>query len=198
MSERFKDLKKIPAVPAARILAVANVKLETPVSTPVSADVSAVLADLEGNKAWPDMIRLLSVALPAREAVWWACIAARDIVGDDETPCVKAASAWVFEPNDANRAAVQAALDSVDMDDDTSLCATAALYAPGTLGLGDMNEQPAPPGAVSSCVFAMNIVAAAETDDINTHMELVIDRAVDIARGGNGSIKVNAGAAVEA
>lgn len=188
MSERFADLKKVPKEPAARLLAAKATKLQTQLDAPASASVEAVLAELAEKRAWVDLMRLLSVALPDREAVWWACIAARDIVGEDATPCLKAAEAWVFDPSEANREKVQMALDVADMDDDTALAATAALYAPGNMGPGEMAEHPAPPAAVSACAFAMNMTTIGDMEDPLGHLQWLIDRAVDIARGGNGKV----------
>ncbi|WP_375175995.1 hypothetical protein [Pseudooceanicola sp.] len=190
MSDRFKDLKKLPAEPAARLLAATSTKLETEIDAPASAPVEVVMAELEEKAAWVDLLRLLSVALPPREVVWWACIAARDVVGEDATPSIKASEAWVFGPNEKNREAIQMALDVADMDDDTALVATAALYAPGNLGTGDMAQYQAPPAAVASCAFGMNMIAVSEAEDPLLHMQWVIDRGVDIARGGNGKVEV--------
>ncbi len=191
MSDRFSDLKKIPKEPAARMLARVHVKLATPVSAPVSAPVEVVLDELAGKEAWVDVLKLLAIALPAREAVWWACIAARDVVGHDKkatTPCLKASEAWVFDPTEKNREAARVSLDNVYIDDDTELCATAAMYAPGNMGPGDLADYPAPAGAVSSCAFGMNMVSLSAATDFDAHLQLLIDRAVDIARGGNGQL----------
>lgn len=190
MSERFANLKKIPDQPAVRLLAARSQKLETALDAPASASVEVVLNELAEKGAWVDAMRLLSVALPEREAVWWACIAGRDIAGEEGTPCLKAAEAWVFEPGDKTRAAVQAALDAADMDDDTALAATAALYAPGNMGPGEMAEHPAPPAAVSSCAFGMNMTTLATAEDPLLQMQWLIDRALNIARGGNGKVDI--------
>jgi hypothetical protein len=50
MDKRFADLKKIPAVPAARLLAAASIKLKTKLKSPTSADVSTVLTELAGGR----------------------------------------------------------------------------------------------------------------------------------------------------
>ena len=200
MSERFADLKKIPKEPVARMLARVHVKLATPVSAPVSALIEVVLAELAEKEAWVDVLKLLAIALPPREAVWWACIAARDVVGQgkkDTTPCLKASEAWVFDPTEENREAARVSLDNVYIDDDTELCATAAMYAPGNMGPGDLAEYPAPAGAVSSCAFGMNMVSLSAAADFDAHLQLLIDRALDIARGGNGQL-ADAKAAAEA
>lgn len=190
MNDRFKGLKKIPDAPAARSLAAASAKLKAKIKAPASANVPTVLAELEKDGAIIDMIRLMSTALPPRECVWWACIAAREVAGGEETPCIKAAEAWVFEPSEANRAKVQLALETADTDDDTTMVATAALYAPGNLGPGDdLKDIEAPPAALSACTFGMNMMSLRHVPDANDHLQIILDRALDIARGGNGSVK---------
>ena len=187
---RFADLKKFPAEPTARLLAAKSTKLATPLMAPASARIETTLTELAEKEAWVDILRLIAVALPPREAVWWACLAARDTLPEgQETPCLKAAEAWVFKPNDETREAVQKALDAVDTDDDTAMAATAALYAPGSLGLGDMAEHAAPPSAVGACVFGMNVTAMGAVTAPLDHLQLLIDRGLDIARGGNGRPK---------
>lgn len=192
MSERFANLKKITDEPAARKLAAVHVKLKAPVSAPVSAPVDVVLTELAAKEAWVDVVKLLAIALPAREAVWWGCIAARDFVGEGNKnvpACLKAAEAWVFDPSEKNREATRVSLDNVYVDDETDLVATAAMYAPGNMGTGDLAQFPAPAGAVSSCIFGINMISLSKAADFDEHMQILIDRGVDIARGGNGQTK---------
>ena len=196
-AERFADLKKVPRQPAARLLALANAKLGTPLSTPASAPVEAVLAELAEKDALVDMLRLLSVALPARERVWWSCLAARDVIGAgiEPPPPLKAAEAWVFKPTEEMREAARAALDLAEVDDDTVHCATGVLYCDGTLGPGSLAEHPAPPGAAEICAFAMNVIALGQRPDaFPTFGQLLVERALDIARGGNGRVEAPKGA----
>ena len=196
MSERYKDLTKIPADPAAKLLATANIHLQTQLAAPASASASAVLAELESKKAWGDLMMLFAVLLPARERVWWACLAGRDVIAvrqvKDPAPLL-AAEAWVFKPTEVNREAARASLDNAYVDDDTVHCATAVLYADGTLGPGDLAQHPAPAGACELSAFAMNMVALNElSDKFETHVQVLIDRALDIARGGNGRVASDA------
>ena len=193
MAGRFSKLTKIPTDPAAKLLAQANIKLDTPLNAPASASVEAVLIELDGEGANVDVLRLLSVALPPRERVWWACLAARDIVGVDvenETPSLQAAEAWVFRPSDEARNVAIDSMEHADKDDVTVHCAMAVMYCDGTLGTGDMAQIPAPPGGSSIAAFAMNIEAiSTRSDDFDTYIQELIDRAVDIGRGGNGKRK---------
>lgn len=191
MSElNFDGLQKIPDQPAARLMAQAGMKLGLRLQAPASASVGAVLRELDERRALPEMLHLLSVVLPAREAVWWACLAARDLLPEaGTTPSVTAAEAWVFKPDAANRAAAQRAMEGADSDDDTVLCAVAAVYGDGTMGPGDLAQHPAPPGAVSASVLAMNCEAfKAQGEGWEAHALWLVARALDIARGGNGRV----------
>lgn len=190
MTDRFENLTKVPDQPAVRLLANGNAKLKTELDSPASASVADVLAELEAKEAWVDMIRLLSVSLPPRECVWWACIAGRQILGEKGTSvCLDAAEKWVFEPNDQNRITIQQALETESTGDKTAPAATAALYAPGNLGPGDMSEIEAPPGIVSTCAFGVNLrTLKAAGGNPNDQFQVIIDRALDIARGGNGTL----------
>ncbi len=193
MSDRFSKLVKIPPEPAAKLLAQGNVKLETPLDAPASASVETVLTELDSKGANVDLLRLISIALPARERVWWACLAARDIVGpgvENETPSLSAAEAWVFRPSDEARAVAIDSTEHADRSDVTVHCAMAVMYCDGTLGIGDMAQLPAPPGGSSIAAFAMNVEAiAAHKDNFDAYIQEVIDRAIDIGRGGNGKRK---------
>ena len=191
MSERFSKLIKLPKDPAAKIVAQGNILLRTPVTYPASASVEVLLTKLAAKDAWVDIMTVLAHALPAREAVWWACLAARDLTGPGDQkapPCLRAAENWVLDPSDANRAVARAALDGVYVDDDTNLVATAAMYAAGNMGPGDMANYPAPVGIVGGCVFGMNMLALAEAEDFDRSIQILIDRALDIGRGGNGHV----------
>lgn len=190
MTERFDNLLKISDAPAAKQLAEANVVLRTRLESPASAPPCVVLAELERKEAWIDMLHLLGVLLPPRERVWWACLAARDYIGPkskNDPLSLTASEAWVFKPDEEHREAARQSLDNAYVDDETVHCATAVLYADGTLGPGDLAEYPAPAGAAETSAFAMNVVALGELSDrFDAHVQILVDRALDIARGGNG------------
>jgi hypothetical protein len=193
MNARFADLRKIPKEPAARLLARASTKLRAPVRAPASAPVAVVLDELARSQAWIDMLRLLSVALPPRERVWWACLAGRDLVeageGGKVPAPLAAAEAWVFKPTEANRAAAQAAIDAADIDDDTALCCTAVIFGEDPAAGGAPKDATSSPGAAPAAAFCMNLKALGlEKTDFARAANQLIDRALDIARGGNGRI----------
>ena len=192
MDARFENLTKIVAQPAAKSLAEANARLETKLEAPASASLEVVLEELQGKAAFVDILRLMSVVLPARERVWWACLAARDIVGEGDenaTPSLRASEAWVFRPTEENRMEAITCLDVAPPEDDTINCALGIMYADGTLGPGAMAEHLAPPGAASVAAFAMNVDALGSRIAVfDDYVQVLIDRALDIGRGGDGRI----------
>lgn len=192
MDKRFSGLTKVPREPAAKLLALASARLTTPIDAPASASVEAVLTELEAKGALIDMLRLMSVALPPRERVWWACLAARDTVREGLTPPpLKAAETWVFKPTEENRAVAQATLELAEADDDTVHCASAVQFADGTLGAGALAEHQGPPGASATCAFAMNVIAlGTRGGDFAAYGAHLVDRGLDIARGGSGRVEM--------
>ena len=190
MANRFDDLKKVPKQPAMRLLAMANAKLKAPLDTPANASVSEVMTALETAGAFIDMLRLMSVSLPARERTWWACLAARDVIGPvEKLPLpLELAETWVRKPGDDTRTAAQNAVDMADIDDETVLCATSVVFCDDKLGPGDLAQYDGPPGAAAAAVFAMNIKALEFGAGIKETADVLIDRAVEIARGGNGQL----------
>ncbi len=192
MLKRYDNLIKFPTDPVAKLTSRANLILKTQLDAPPTATAPAVLAELEEKKALVDLLRLLAVLLPPRERVWWACMAARDYIGprsDKDPPSLVTSETWVFNPSDENRDAARNTLDHAYVDDDTVNCALAVLYADGTLGPGDLAQYPAPAGASETAAFAMNMVALGELSDrFEEHSRLLIDRALNIGRGGNGKV----------
>lgn len=192
MTDRYSDLVKLIKQPAARLLANANAELGTEIASPASAPVDVVLRELDQKGALIDIMRLLSIALPARERVWWCCLAARDTLapGAKVPPPLAAAEAWVFKPSEENRAIAHHAVQHASMKDDTKHCAMAVQFHDGTLGPGDLAQHPAPPGGSEVSAFAMNIVAIAKSGKmLEEAAGLMIDRALDIARGGSGRVE---------
>ena len=190
MTERFKSLSKMPNQPAARLLAQANCKLQTQLTSPASASIETVLTELEGLKAYADMLMLLACSLPPRERVWWSCLAARDVIADpaQPPPPLAASEAWVFNPTTDNRQAAADAINIAEVGDDTVHCASAVVWFDGTLGPADLAQFPSPAGAAEMSVFAMAIIAWCRDDvQMDAMGEVLVERALDIARGGSGN-----------
>lgn len=191
MNERFAGLRKIPNEPALRMLALSGARLGTPLKSPAAAGVEDVLEELDAAGARVDMLRLLSVALPVRECVWWGCLAAEDVLdGRKAPPPLDAARAWVFRPSEENRDRARRAIDMAEIDDDTTLCATAVAMCDGKLGPGELAQYDGPAGGAATAVFGMVLrsMGTATPETLDDHTNRLIDRALDIARGGDGRL----------
>jgi hypothetical protein len=198
---RFADLRKVPKQPALRLVAIANGKLKTKLKAPANSTVSDVLIELASMdkdlNAHLDMLRIMAAALPARERVWWTCLAGRDIIGPDveEVPLtLKLSEEWVRKPSDDLREKVREAVELADSDDEMDMCGATVQFYDDTLGTGDLAKHAAPPGASQNSALTMVSKAvaplAARLDvDLFTAINIHIDRAVDISRGGNGQIQ---------
>lgn len=190
MDVDFDNLAKLPKEPVAKILSRQHVLLKVPLHCGASARAPQVLKELYDKKALIDFIRLMGILLPPRERVWWACLAARDYIGPrspKDPPSLATAEAWVLDPTEDKRQAARTTIDNAYVDDDTVHCAWAVTYYDGTMGSGDLKQYPAPVGAAETAAFAMNMVALGQlSNKFEEHAYVIIRRALDIARGGNG------------
>jgi hypothetical protein len=99
------------------------------------------------KKHYHDAIRLLANAVPKREAVWWACLCARSIVGAKPEPKVaaalQAAEKWVADPSEDNRRAAMPLAEAAEFGTPAGCAAVAAFWSGGSLG--PPNVPPVPP-----------------------------------------------------
>lgn len=191
---RFDGLTKMSKLPALEVLAAGNAKLQGDCKVPPDASVGAAIALLEENEEMVDVLQVIAHGLPPREGTWWACLAAREMYppdGDLQPPSLKAAEDWVFQPTDEARMVCREAMETAPPEDDTTLVAMAATFAKGTLGPGEMEDYDAPVGAVGGCIFSMALIAMFDDDDLADYRgQLFVERALDIARGGNGKVEI--------
>lgn len=188
----FSALIKLPRHPAARILTAHGVSLQTPLEASASASAAELLTELQDKSALIDMLQLLAHALPAREATWWGCLSARDALAGRATPAVRAAEAWVRKPDPTTRAEARAAFDAASNDDNTALAAMAACFADGTMGPGEYEDYPAPPGAVGHAVHGLTLLSLYHDEDAaEVQGQTLLARGLDIAAGGSGQIETS-------
>src|SRR5574343_43859 len=86
-----------------------DIDLEQAARDCLAADPEPVLflQSLIKQQLYPDAVRFLARALPKREAVWWACLSARSVMGEKPEPsflhALEAAEAWVYKPTESHR-----------------------------------------------------------------------------------------------
>jgi len=146
-----------------------------------------------------DAVRFLSVALPAREAVWWACVCARETLPADAPLAVadalQAAEAWVYRPSEGGRRAAKTAADAARLETAAAWSAIAAFWSGGSITApGTPAVEPDGkllPAAVSGAV----LLAAVQREPHRAEERYrgFLAAGTDIANGGNGKPTARAG-----
>jgi hypothetical protein len=168
---------------------------------PLSAEARALLDPALGPAEFIDLlcvaelhidaIRFLAHALPVREAVWWACLAARGGLEDtavEERQAVEAAEAWVYHPDEEHRRAAMTVAGAVANDSPARWAATAAAWSGGSLAPPEAPVVPPGPTLAAQAVAGAVLLAAVRSEPQRApeRHRSAIAQAIDIARGGTG------------
>lgn len=191
--DRYAGLKKLPEEPALKVISARKTKLTLPVETPGDIGFADLLSVLEERKDYQQALKVLAHSLPRREAVWWGCLGARDELGLDAEasppPALAAAEAWVLKPGEETRQSAHEVIEVEKAPKTARLIAMAAVYADGTMGPGVLADADAPPNAVGDLVFGIMLKAVYRAPEkAADNARLLLDRGLDIARGGNGKV----------
>lgn len=183
----FANLGKIDGKTAADVVRLGKVKFTATIETPADAPVSHLIKELVALNLLVDALKILALALPGREAVWWGCLAVRDIMpGGKKTPELEAAEAWVFKPVVENKRKLRPLFeDPGGMD--VAMC-EAAFNVPMP---DDEEKSVSPPHLVGLLVFTAQVKShffSKIPEEIGLQGELLLARGLDIAKGGSGQI----------
>ena len=126
------------------------------------------LRALHGAGRQRDLLATLAMILPKRQAVWWACLAARlstPAKGSPEARAVNAAESWVQTQGDEARENAEAAAEALDHDGAAAWAALAAFWSGGSIG--PRGQAPVPPAAhlTGTAVRSALLMTAAERPD---------------------------------
>jgi hypothetical protein len=126
--------------------------------------VRAYLAALARDGLHVDALRVLAHALPKREAVWWACLAAADAMEPEPSAeaaaALEAARAWVIEPTDEKRRAAFPVAQAAGLGTPVGCAAAAAYFSGGSLAPPDLPVV-APPEDATGKMVANGLVLSA-------------------------------------
>ena len=154
-------------------------------------DSASLLSALMAAELWVDAIRFLAYGLPARHAVWWACLCARATIAGGanarQEAALASAEAWVLKPTESNRRAAEACAQEAGYRSAASWAAVAAVWSGGSLAPPDVPAVP-PKDGLSSTAVASAIQLAATTDPFQVQIRFreFLEWGIDIARGGRG------------
>jgi hypothetical protein len=139
-----------------------------------------------------DAVRFLARGLPKREAVWWACLCARDRLPPDAPPAVqaalKAAEDWVYKPTEENRRAAWARAEAATFETPSSWAAVGAFWSGGSLSPPENPVVPPGEHLTGLAVAGSIMLAAAQTEPLRApeHYQQFLAYGANIAAGGRG------------
>ena len=185
------QLKKISAKTASEVCADITLDEEALALLSDTAAPSEFLGQLIEAKHYQDAIRFLARALPGREAAWWACLSARNGVGDQtpatEITLLELAEQWVFKPIDENRHTVHDATDTVESGTPVYWAGMAVFWSGGSMVNPDLPVVLVQPNMCSMAVSGGVILAGLrdDIDDSDQLYQLFLKQGVAIANGDN-------------
>ncbi len=119
------------------------------------------------RQLFADAERLLSHALPKREAVWWAAQCIRATYGDQlpaaDRAALTVAEEWATEPTESNRRRAERAAEQTKHETAAGWAAAAAFFSGGSIAPPDMPEVPPKETLTAQAVVvAITLSAAAD------------------------------------
>lgn len=187
-------LPKLRFARAAEAVAGLDLSPEAKALYAPNAPTAVFLKALIDAELYADAIRLLGMALPRREAVWWGCLSARGALSAEPAPAdvaaLEAAEAWVYRPTEENRRACFAPAEAMNFETACAYAAMAAFWSGGSLAPPDAAVV-VPPGdglTGTAAAAAVLIAAAAVPKEITARHRASLVQALDIANGGSGKV----------
>ncbi|WP_449232239.1 DUF6931 family protein [Azospirillum doebereinerae] len=187
-------MPKLRFAHAAQAVAGLELSPEATALMAPNAGTAAFLKALIDAGLLVDAIRLLGMALPRREAVWWGCLAARGALAPDASPAdiaaLEAAEAWVYRPTEENRRATFAPAEAVNFQSACAYAAMAAFWSGGSLAPPEAAVV-IPPGdglTGTAAAAAVLMAAAAVPKEAPARQRATLAQALDIANGGSGKV----------
>ena len=160
------------------------------------ADAAQGVLRLEHARRFPDAIRLAAHALPKREAVWWACMAARAVPArypvDADADALEAAEAWVRQQDEPGRYRCMELAMRSGCRGPEAWAAVAAFWSGGSIAPAGV-QAVKPAAQLTGAAVTSALTLAAVRDDpaqAASRYSRFLAALRDIAAGGAGRIPV--------
>lgn len=189
------DLVKVQATTAEELLRNIDVSEEAGDHLVPHTAPEVSINRLMDAGLYPDAIKLLAQGLPKREAVWWACLCAREVhnpqTDENNVNALIAAESWVKNPSEERRQACRSLAEATKYQTPASWAATAASWSHGSLAAeGEPTIEP-PAHLYAHAVAGSVTLAAVLSDPVTPEKQFIrfLRRGLDLARGGNGKLE---------
>ena len=138
-----------------------------------------------------DALLFLANALPKREAVWWACVCARSVIGHTQSrnsiAALEAAERWVRDTTEENRRVAFTAAEAAELSTPAGCAAMAAFWSGGSLSPPDAPVV-SPPDHLTAhgvaCAIQLTAVVT-EPEKAREKYQRCLAFGIDIAKGNN-------------
>jgi hypothetical protein len=159
-----------------------------------AADTVGALEALQAAGLLTEAARLMSHALPRREATWWACMCARHTAPDPlptaDQRALDAAEAWVFRGEDPVRRRAFEHAQEANFSSPEAWAAVAAFWSGDSMS--PLGQPPVPPAPhlAGTAVAGSVLLAAVRNPPERREKRLLqfLHAARDIAAGGSGRL----------
>ncbi len=188
-------LPKVRFSLAAQMFAILEPSEEVAALSPPDQPAADLIVALAGAGQYVDAIRYLAVALPRREAVWWACVVGETMLGEittadsPEGAAWKAAEAWVYEPTELRRQATYPVADALKFNTAGAYAALGAFWSGGSLAPPESGQVVPPGDGLTGSAVGASILLSCVPGDARAigkrHMA-ALSIGADIANGGSG------------
>lgn len=136
-----------------------------------------------------DAVTFCAYLLPRREAVWWACRSVRAILGSRQTQssdCLRAAEAWVQEPDPEHRQAADKSAARGDRDSPLTWLALAAAWSGGVISIAGSPRIAPPPELTAHAVRVAILLSARQfaPPESSTRLRPCIEDGMSLAETG--------------
>jgi hypothetical protein len=143
--------------------------------------------------------RLVAHALPAREAVWWACVCSSHTAGAGANPAAEttireAAKEWVRQPNDERRRAAMKEAEKAGFGSAEAWAAVGAFWSGDSMAPPEAPKVPPQPHFTGLAIAGSVALAAArgEATRRDARLKQFLAAAKDITQGGAGHLEPEA------
>jgi hypothetical protein len=159
-------------------------------------DSIEALARLEQAGLLIEATRLIAHALPAREAVWWACACSRHTATSGVDPAAEtkmrdAAEEWVRKPTDEHRRLAMKEAETIGFGSPEAWAAVGAFWSGDSMAPPEAPKVPPQPHFPGLAVAGSVALAAARGPATRreTRLQHFLVSAKDIAAGGAGRLE---------
>ena len=177
----------VPARGTKELVAVAELSDEaTALAAAGNPSPPAFVASLIEGEHFADAVRFLAHALPKREAVWWAWVAARNAAGAEPAPAIKnaldATERWIVQPTEEHRRAAMTAGEAAEFGTAAGCAALAAFMTGGSMAPPDNPAVPPPEFMTAKAVAgSVTLAAVAKPDQTKAQFSDFVKIGMEVA-----------------